>query len=324
MGLEARAVEFDFASKTHREVEIEAACQAMSMGHFVWFDVDLRRPDEARALIRKLGLVREAEYEEILDGHPGVQVMRYDTHIHFVFAVCRVEKDGDLALSRVDAIVAERFLLTLHEGPSVLIDSVRAEYGSDFVRFARTPSFLVYELWDHLAEHYIAVHKQLDGRVDALQVALLKPVDDRVFQAVAETGVALLQFRSVLVPARAVLSELASRKTVFISEATQGFLGNIAGTIERILQDVLVGRESLTQALTLSMSIVSQKTNQAMTKLTILSTIFMPLTFLCGVYGMNFQNLPELHWRFGYAFFWALCASIVGVAIWLVRRSRLL
>ena len=125
-------------------------------------------------------------------------------------------------------------------------------------------------------------------------------------------------------PARTSLIELASRRTHLISEATQAALGNMAGALERILQDVLVDREILTQSLSLHMSMVSHRTNQAVSKLTVVSFIFLPLTFLCGIYGMNFVIFPELRWHYGYLFFWGLCATIVTILLFILRRIRLL
>jgi magnesium transporter len=72
------------------------------------------------------------------------------------------------------------------------------------------------------------------------------------------------------------------------------------------------------------MSLVSHRTNEVMKRLTVVSVVFLPLTFLCGVYGMNFERLPELQWRFGYLYFWALVAAIVLGLLALMRRSKLI
>src|SRR4029079_4913306 len=107
-----------------------------------------------------------------------------------------------------------------------------------------------------------------------------------------------------LLPARTVLHDLGTRRTLFLSETTQQFLLNLVGTVEHVLQEVLVDREILSEALDLHMSLVAHRTNKVMNRLTVVSVIFLPLTFLCGVYGMNFHNVPELEWRYGYALFW--------------------
>jgi magnesium transporter len=118
--------------------------------------------------------------------------------------------------------------------------------------------------------------------------------------------------------------ELSARRSIFLSEITQTFLQNMVGTVERVLQDVLVERDILTQALNLYMSMVGHRTNRAMNRLTVISVVFLPLTFLCGVYGMNFEHLPELHWRYGYHAFWAVTVLIATTIVIVMRRARLL
>jgi magnesium transporter len=97
----------------------------------------------------------------------------------------------------------------------------------------------------------------------------------------------------------------------------------MVGTVEHVLQDLLVDRDILSESLNLYMSLVGHRTNEVMKRLTVVSVVFLPLTFLCGVYGMNFQNLPELQWTYGYVFFWALVAIIVAALLGLMRRAKL-
>jgi len=137
-------------------------------------------------------------------------------------------------------------------------------------------------------------------------------------------GADLLHFRKVLLPARATLADLSTRRTQVISEVTQRFLGNMVGSLDHLLQDMLVDRDILSDSLNLYMSMVGHRTNKVMKKLTVVSVVFLPLTFLVGVYGMNFEILPELKWRYGYGYFWALVALTVVGLVALLRRSRLL
>jgi magnesium transporter len=85
-----------------------------------------------------------------------------------------------------------------------------------------------------------------------------------------------------------------------------------------------VDRDILAQSLDLYMSVVTHRTNQIMKRLTVVSVVFLPLTFLVGVYGMNFEVLPELRWRFGYVYFWGLVVATVAIILHLMRRLKLL
>ena len=97
----------------------------------------------------------------------------------------------------------------------------------------------------------------------------------------------------MLLPTRATLADLSTRRTLVLSETTQRFLGNMVGSVDHILQDMLVDRDILSESLNLYMSMVGHRTNKVMKKLTAVSVIFMPLTFLVGVYGMNFEIFPS-------------------------------
>ena len=146
----------------------------------------------------------------------------------------------------------------------------------------------------------------MGDRVERLQEELHRDdVDDGVFARVSQLGADLLHFRKVLLPTRATLADSAPAASLVLSETTQRFLGNMVGTVDHILQDMLVDRDILSESLNLYMSMVGHRTNKVMKKLTAVSVVFLPLTFLVGVYGMNFEVLPELKWRFGYGYFWA-------------------
>ena len=96
----------------------------------------------------------------------------------------------------------------------------------------------------------------------------------------------------------------------------------MAGTLERLGNDLTTERDVLTDTLNLYMSMVSHRSSRLLKRLTTISILFLPLTFLCGVYGMNFQFMPELHWKYGYAGFWIVVAAIVSALLYLMRRFK--
>jgi len=313
----------DFKTKQHKKLLPDEITAAMESGAFVWIDIDIARVDDARALIANLNLVAPEIVEDAMSREPATQIARYDDYIHLVLSGCRLQ-GHKFDLERVDAVMGERFLLTLHKGKPVFLEAVRKSYIADFIRFAQSPSYLLYELWDTLIDNYLSVHKAFEERVEQVQARLIGDVDEKVFGDASELGSDLLHLRKIVLPARAVLTDLSTRKSPFVSEATQPFLANMVGTIERVLQDVLVDRDILSGALNNYMSMVAHKTNKVMSRLTVVSIIFLPLTFLCGVYGMNFNILPEKEWEYGYLYFWGLTAVIVVGLLFLMRRYKLL
>lgn len=318
------AVSFDFEAKQECPVALSQIAGEAAAGRFVWLDVLAADVDEARTLLSDSGLLSETVLEDALTGEALTRHARYDDFLHLVVSGCRVIGD-ELELERVDVVVGEHLLVTLHRAPVLFLDALRRDYRADFIRFARSPSFLVYELWDHLLENYLEVQHGMEERVEALQRELSQArVDDSVFARISNLGSDLLHFRKILLPARAVLAELSTRKTAFINEATQGFLHNMVGTVDHLLQDLLVDRDILSESLYLYMSVVTHRTNLTMKRLTTVSVVFLPLTFLVGVYGMNFEVMPELRWQYGYLYFWVICLILVGGLVFLLRRSRML
>ena len=316
----------DFATKEHRKIGLDEIRSAMSVGErsFVWVDIDITKTDEARKILAKLEEMYEAEIiEDALSREPATQIGRYENFLHLVLSGCRLV-GHKFDLERVDVMLGEKFMLTLHRGQPVFLEAVRKSYVADFKRFAQSPSFLLYELWDHLVDNYLAIHKKFEERVDEVQRRLVGDVDEAVFAEASEIGSDLLHLRKVVLPARSVLTDLSTRKSPFVSEATQPYLNNMVGTIERVLQDVLVDRDILSGSLNNYMSLVAHKSNKTMGKLTVVSIVFLPLTFLCGVYGMNFDVIPELKWEYGYAVFWGAAVAIIAGLIYAMRRNKLL
>ena len=324
-GCAATVVALDFKNKRETAIALHAATAAMTDGLFVWVDLDVGDREEARQVLSTLGLVSDEVIDMSLRDEPSTQYGRHDGYVHLVVSGYRQVED-DFRLERVSVTLGERFLLTIHAGPVAFLQGVRSEYSRDFLRFAHTPSFLLYEIWDHLITNYLDVQQAMGDRVERLQEELHggDEVDDSVFGRVSRLGADLLHFRKVLLPTRATLADLSTRRTLLLSEATQRLLGNMVGSVDHLLQDMLVDRDILSESLNLYMSMVGHRTNKVMKKLTGVSVVFLPLTFLVGVYGMNFENLPELKWRFGYGYFWILVTVVVGGLLVLLRRGRLL
>jgi magnesium transporter len=317
-----RVLGFDFEKREERELPLCEIFTAMEHGTFVWVDVEASEPETARTLLCELSLVTMDLVDEALTRPPETKLARYDGYLHFALRDCSAQT---LESARLDCALGARFLLSIHAAPIHCLEAARRVYRHDFQRFARSPSFLVYELWDQLAEQYLRVQDSFEDRVEAVQRELMADVDDdAVFTRVSTLSADLLNFRKLVLPARAVLTDLSTRRSPYLSETTQRLLGNVVGSVERVLQDVLVDRDILSEALNSYMSLVSHRTNRVMKRLTVVNIVFLPLTFLCGVYGMNFEYLPELRWQYGYPVFWLAVAAIVLAIAWVSKRARLL
>jgi magnesium transporter len=316
-----QAVRLDFEQRREVAVPFDQVPGLLNDNHFVWLELSLSDPVAARQLLTALHVVTPAAIEAVLEADVPNTYARYEHHLHLVLSV--FPNPNQLEVERVDVLLGERFLVTLYRKPVALFVALRKEYHADFVQFAKTPSFLLYEIWDHLLQNYLAVQKQLEERVEGLQLCLKgEHVEVGVFAQISDLGSDLSRLRRVTLPARTVLADLVARRSLFVSETTQGALANLVGTVEHILGDLTTDHDLLSEAVNLYMSSVSFRTNEVMKRLTVVSVVFLPLTFIVGVYGMNFEHLPELRWEYGYVYFWVLAISIVAGLLTLLRRAR--
>jgi magnesium transporter len=317
-------VEFDFQNKLDRELDPAACREAIAGGRYVWFDVDVSDFAAAAATIRRALPLDEQVLAKLAEpeDQPGVDSRPECLHLGAV--ACRV-RGGQLETQHVALVAGEGYLLTAHRGEAFFMERVRSHYHDDFHRFAQSPSFLLYEILEALLMGYRAVAKHFDARVEAVQTTLFgEAVPESCFADCSRVQADLMRFRKYLAPLREALVHLATRKSVFVSEGTRPYLAGFAETLDRILSDMLVNRDILSDSLNLHMSIVGYRTNKVMSKLTVISVIFLPLTFLCGIYGMNFTYVPELHWEYGYHYFWGLVAAVTLVSVTLLKRAKIL
>ncbi len=321
---------FDFRHRTRGEIPIADIPQQIEAGHFVWIDVDC-----TTGVPSALGDVLPWRGVDGLDpcevaarcaadkGHIVSSLNRAGDLLHIVLAGGAIQPH-EIVDERLDVLLGKTFLLTVHRGPNAVIQGVRSVYVRDFETHAATPSFLVYEIWSKQIEQFFELQRRLDEEAEVVRARVRQAVDAATLDDLARVNGRLLALRKLVVPARRVLEEMLSRKTPLISDATLTFMGHMVGMLERLLADIASNLDVLSSSLEFSLAVSAHRTNQNMNRLTVMSTLFLPLTFLCGVYGMNFDVMPEIRWQNGYLFFWALSAVIFLLLFGLLRRARML
>jgi len=323
----------DLRDRTRGPVKPAEIPAAIAAGRFVWLDAD-RAAIGAGDLIELLpeGLVGQPPVRQFLEADRGDEpaedqlvssLARTDGAIHIRLAGAR-DAPGGIVSETLQIVITPGLLATFHRGRCGVLEAVRRDYVGDFERHAATPSFLVYEFWDKQVDQFLSVQGRLDEEVETIRLALRRSADEATLTHLADVSSRLLALRKRVLPARRVLEELVARKTTLISEATLEFLAKMIDTLERLLADITANREILESAMNFSLTVMTHRTNMTMNRLAVVSTIFLPLTFLCGVYGMNFEVMPETEWVHGYKMFWIVSAIITVTLTLVLRRARLL
>lgn len=313
-------VAFDFVKKLEQTISPAEVPQARAAGQFCWADVEGENVAALRPLLESLGFPATEVTEVLQPGRPDT-VDVFPDCLHFAVREARLQRD-QLDVTALDLLLNAHSLLIFHAQPAELIAHIRQTYREDFHTFSQSPGFLLYEVTDHLLAGYRQTLLGFSEAVAQIQLKLFGEVDDAIFKQVAALTRDILTFRRILLAAREILNELTSRRSPFISDSSKPALEVMAGTLERLANDLTTERDVLAETLNLYMGMVSHRTSKLLKRLTMISIIFLPLTFLCGVYGMNFEHMPEIHWKYAYAGFWLAVAGIVVTLLAVMRRRK--
>ena len=311
-------VAFDFAAKQERSLDAEAF--AVEPGRYYWLTA---APDESARLQDLLGRLGVAPATAAWLQGPAqdAQFELLDGAVFFTFSEVRLEA-GALQSQPLAFLLGPNYLAAAVPAASPLMERIRQVYRDDFRKFAQSSGFLLYELGSRLLDSHRRAYSHFAAAAERLQLRLFGNVTDAIFAEVAALTGDLLAFHRAVLCARDLFNELATRKSAFVPETTQPALDILADRLERLGGDIAGVRTELNETLNLYMGMVSHRTNRVVSRLTVFSMIFLPLGFLAGVYGMNFEHLPELRWRFAYPVFWLLVVLFVTAFIAFARRRK--
>lgn len=319
------AVEFDFANKVERRFELaddgklETVIEAVRAGKFCWVDFDAEHVEQSLPFLERLGL-DPLILADIKQDRPVPYFVDIEDALFFTL-LDGEWNDGTLKHRPVAVFFATTFLVTVHREESSIIASMKRSYSRNFRRIALSPGFLLFELADHLCEEYTEIVCQIAEDTEEIEDSLFNQADETKFVRVSDLIRGIVEFYKVVVFAREVIHDLANARSPYIPETTQPFLEKKATLLDRLSADISAEREVLSEAVNLYLGIVTHGTNRFLARLTALGTLFLPLSFLAGVYGMNFEYLPELKWHYGYPTFWAVVFTFTVSVLALMKKK---
>ncbi len=182
--------------------------------------------------------------------------------------------------------------------------------------------YLAYTLLDIVVDQYFVVLEKLGERIELVEGRLLADPGTTTLQKIQNLKKEMLLLRKWIWPLREVISSLERGEFPGIQESTQIYLRDVYDHAIQVMDTIEIYRDMLSGMLEIYLSSLNNRMNAVMKVLTIIATIFMPLTFLAGVYGMNFKHMPELDWPWGYPIILILMASVAILMLTLFRRKK--
>ncbi len=230
--------------------------------------------------------------------------------------------NGDITVRQISLVVGRNFLLSFQEAQSDLFKGVvdAIHTGKGRVR-KEGVDYLAYRIMDVIVDHYFLVADRLSQRIEALEEVVLTNPARETLEEIYHLKRAMLAARRSVWPLREVLGSLERGDSSLITPATRVFFRDIYDHTVSVVEMVESNRDLLSGIHDLYLSSLNNKLNEVMKVLTVIATIFMPMTFVASIYGMNFKWMPELEHPWGYPLALALMA-IVGVGMWLYFRTK--
>jgi magnesium transporter len=222
---------------------------------------------------------------------------------------------------KLAAFLGSNYLVTYHRRPMRSVNSVVERYDQESGRgLFRRADHLLYEILDHLIEHYFPVLEGLEEEIDAIEAELLGDCGPETLDRVLATKRRVQEIKRTLAPHREVFTRIGRDTFPMIAPQSVVFYRDLYDSTARLAETADSYRDLLTTMFDAYISVVSQRLNEVMKVLTVFATILLPLTFIVGVYGMNFDHMPELHWRYGYFMVWGVIVAVAGGMLWSFRR----
>lgn len=262
--------------------------------------------------------------EDIMNTDQRPKTEDHGDYLYTVLKMLSINKSGEVASEQISIIFGNSFVLSLQEGIegdvfNIIRDRLRAAKG----RIRKMGAdYLAYSLLDAIVDNYFVILEKFGDRIELLETELIEKPTQKTVQKLYQMKRDLIFLHNAVWPLREVVSALGKRESPLIRESTGPYLRDVYDHVVHVIDSVDIYREMLSGMLDLYLSSVSNRLNEVMKVLTVISLVFMPLTFIAGVYGMNFKFMPELEWHWGYPFALLLMAGIAVLMVLYFKRKR--
>ncbi len=286
-----------------------------------WLDLISPDQDELGLLVDHFGFHPLA----MEDAKTEFNLPKIDTYSDHLFIVWHSPlADGNFhepPFCEVDIFVTSNLVVTIHHGEINSLAKLfeRAKESKNLM--ARGPGFILHAIIDHMVDEYYILVDKISDDIDLLEDEIFEATDQDQLKRLFDYKRRLLSIRKIVAPQREVIS-LLIRHEKFLGEDVYLYFQDIYDHLVRILDLVDTSREIISLAMEIYLSQISNRLNEVMKRLTIVATIFMPLTLITSLYGMNFENMPELSWKYGYYYVLAFMAVFSLVIFLFFKRKR--
>lgn len=264
--------------------------------------------------------------EDIVNTNQRPKIDEYPDYLFIVAKMLYHKENGALEHEHISIVIGSDYVLTFQEADGDVFDGIRERLTNSKGRLRNNGSdYLVFALLDSIIDNYFVVIEEISDKIEALEEQLFttQPSDDITFE-IQELKRTVLRIRRAVFPLREVISRLEKTDNTLIQEKTLNYIRDLYDHIIQVSENIEIYREMTWGLMDMYMTTISNKMNEVMKVLTIMASIFIPLTFMAGIYGMNFEYMPELQWKYSYYVLWGLMILVfLGMIVYFKRKKWL-
>lgn len=290
-----------------------------------WINVEgIHQPDVISALGEHFGL-HPLLMEDIMSTEQRPKMDDYGDYIFIVLQMLSYDKKKKAIIAeQVSLVLGDNFVISFQEGiDGDVFDPVRQRIRNSKGRIRKSKGdYLAYMLLDAIVDNYFVILERVGDSIERLEDRIVKEPSQEVSRQIHNLKRELIYLRKATWPVREVISGLERGESKLVHKNTKVYLKDIYDHTVQVIDTIETFRDISSGILDIYFSGISNKLNEVMKVLTIIGTIFIPLTFITGIYGMNFSYLPELNWRYGYFLALGAMAVVALLMLWFFKRKQ--
>ncbi|MBS1543925.1 MAG: magnesium/cobalt transporter CorA [Bacteroidetes bacterium] len=293
------------------DVPVEEILNGLKPDQVNWINVDGLHD---RHIIRKLGQhfkLHPLLINDILSDHQP-KAEEFEEHLFFTLKMLYKIRNGKIEYEQISFVLGKDYLISFQEKEGDLFGGLRQriKQSSGRVR-ARKADYLLYRLADIIVDNYYSILDEVGKQIEQIEEDVYRQPSDNEFQKIQRIKKELIYLRKALYPLRDALSKLAKDESGFIEQANMRYFSDVYDQIVHLIDSMDTYKDLTTSLMDIHINTMNTRMNEVMKVLTVISTIFMPLTFIVGIYGMNFEFMPEIHMHWAYPTVMLIMGAIV-------------
>jgi len=289
----------------------------------LWFDLDTPNETELGFLEKHLK-IHHLTLEDVVKQNQRPKIESFENYVYLVIHPLIRKEDLEIEPAEVDLLLGQNWLVTVRYGPVPgLVEDARYHERIDQA-LARGADFLLYVIVDLIVDSYFPLLDEIDEEIDRLEDALLEQADIEDMNRLLTLKRTLVRIRRAVTPQREVFNQLTRHDFAFIRPQHLVYFRDVYDHLIRIVEELDTLRETLSSVLEIYLASTSNQLNATMKRFTAWGTIFIVITAIAGIYGMNFKFMPELEWRYGYFVVLGLMTVIcLGLFFYFKKKGHL-